>query len=198
MRISTCIVLTALTIPFAGFGCGGAAQPAKGSDQAAASAQSPAPSPESSPARPGAAAAQAAEPGASPTARAGGSVAPASGPGRDYGATGDIPTSKDDDPWLAAHQMSPGDVLSTIRAHQAKAQACFREGLKRDPSTNGEVRIRFVITHDGVVRDWRDDNSSMTDEDVTKCVGQLVKGLHFPTQKSPGDAWGSYRVNFSP
>jgi hypothetical protein len=102
-----------------------------------------------------------------------------------------------DDPWMASHQMTPKDVLHAVRPAQGKAQACFRAGVKRDPSTSGEVKIRFVINNDGIVRVWRDDGSSMTDEVVTQCVGELIKSLKFPKQKSPGDAWGAYTVNFS-
>jgi hypothetical protein len=93
--------------------------------------------------------------------------------------------------------MTPKDVLHAVRPVQGKAQACFRAGVKRDPSTTGEVKIRFVITNDGVVRVWKDDGSSMSDEDVTKCVGELIKSLKFPKQKSPGDAWGAYTINFT-
>ncbi len=103
-----------------------------------------------------------------------------------------------DDPWMASHQMTPKDVLKAVRPVQAKAQACFHAGVKRDPSTNGEVKIKFVITNDGAVRVWKDDGSSMTDEEVTKCVGELIKSVKFPKQKSPGDAYGSYSVNFNP
>jgi hypothetical protein len=102
-----------------------------------------------------------------------------------------------DDPWMASHQISPKDVLRAVRPAQGKAQACFRAGVKRDPSTSGEVKIRFVITNDGAVRVWRDEGSSMTDGDVTQCVGELIKSLKFPKQKSPGDAYGIYTVNFS-
>jgi hypothetical protein len=105
--------------------------------------------------------------------------------------------SAEDEVWMAAHQMPPKDVLKTMRPAQGKVHACFHAGAKRDPSTQGEVKIRFVITNDGKVRAWRDDGSSMTDEEVTKCVGELVKTLTFPKQKSPGDAWGMYSANFS-
>ena len=108
------------------------------------------------------------------------------------------PGSGGDDPWLASHQMPPKDVIATMRAANAKVQACWRAGLKRDPSTTGEVKIRFVITNDGAVRAWRDDASSMTDGDVTQCVGEVVNKLRFPKQKSPGDAWGLYSINFAP
>jgi hypothetical protein len=102
-----------------------------------------------------------------------------------------------DDVWMAPHQMPPKDVLKTMRPVQGKVHACFKAGEKRDPSTQGEVKIRFVITNDGAVRAWRDDGSSMSDEEVTKCVGELVKTLSFPKQKSPGDAWGAYSANFN-
>jgi hypothetical protein len=97
---------------------------------------------------------------------------------------------------MAPHQMTPKDVLHAVRPVQGKAQACFRAGVKRDPSASGEVKIRFVITNDGAVRAWRDDGSSMSEEGVIQCVGELIKSLKFPKQKSPGDAWGSYTVNF--
>ncbi len=102
-----------------------------------------------------------------------------------------------DDVWMAGHQMPPADVLKTMRPQQGKVHACFTAGVKRDPSTSGEIKVRFVITNDGAVRAWKDDGSTMTDADVTKCVGELLKNLKFPKQKSPGDAWGTYSANFS-
>jgi hypothetical protein len=111
-------------------------------------------------------------------------------------SSGDIKAASGDDPWLAAHQMPPGDVMRTMKRAGTKVQACWKEGLKRDPSTSGEVKIRLVITNDGKVRAWRDDGSSMSDEDVTKCVGGVVETLKFPKQKSPGDAWGIYSIHF--
>jgi outer membrane biosynthesis protein TonB len=112
--------------------------------------------------------------------------------------SGDLKATGGDDPWMASHQMTPKDVMKTMRPVQSKVQACFKAGLKRDGSTSGEVKLRFVITNDGTVRVWKDSGSSMTDGDVTQCVGELVNKLKFPKQKSPGDAWGSYSINFTP
>jgi hypothetical protein len=98
---------------------------------------------------------------------------------------------------MASHQMPPKDVLKGTHSAQAKAQGCFREGVKRDPSTSGEVKIRFIITNDGVVRVWRDEGSTMTDAAVIECIGDVIKKVKFPKQKSPGDAYGVYTVNFS-
>ena len=126
------------------------------------------------------------------------SAAPSSGPvlSATPDSSGDIKASGSDDPWLAAHQMPPGDVMRTMKRANAKVQGCWKEGLKRDPSTSGEVKIRLVITNEGKVRAWRDDGSSMSDEEVTQCVGGVVQTLKFPKQKSPGDAWGVYSVHF--
>ena len=112
--------------------------------------------------------------------------------------TGDIKATGDEDPWMASHQMTPKDVMKTVRPVQGRVQACFKAGLKRDGSTNGEVKIRFVITNAGVVRVWKDNASSMSDGDVTQCVGEVLNKLKFPKQKSPGDAWGAYSINFTP
>lgn len=110
-------------------------------------------------------------------------------------ANGNIKTGGDD-PWNAAHQMPPADVLKTMRAASGKVQACWKTALKNDPSTSGEVKIRLVITNDGKVRVWKDDGSSMSDADVTQCIGGVVEKLKFPKQKSPGDAWGTYSIHF--
>lgn len=118
-------------------------------------------------------------------------------PAASTAASGDIKPDGDD-PWLAAHQMPAGDVMKTLHGASAKVQACWKAGLQRDPSCGGDVKIRFVVQNDGKVRVWRDDGSSMTDEDVTNCIGGVVEKLKFPQQKSPGDAWGVYTIHLGP
>lgn len=176
------VVTHALVAASAMFACGGATPPP--SDEAVAQNESKAKDP-APPAEAASSSDTAPAASASPTPAAANAQP-------ELGAT---PAA--DDPWMASHQMTPKDVLHAVRPVQGKAQACFRAGVKRDPSTTGEVKIRFVITNDGVVRVWKDDGSSMSDEDVTKCVGELIKGLKFPKQKSPGDAWGAYTINFT-
>jgi hypothetical protein len=162
------------------FGCGGGTPPP--SDEAVAHSETkpkdPAPPAEAASGEPSPAA-------ANPSPAASTATPPA-----------DPTAPQGDDPWMAPHQMTPKDVLHAVRPVQGKAQACFRAGMKRDPGASGDVKIRFVITNDGAVRVWRDDGSSMSEEGVIQCVGELIKSLKFPKQKSPGDAWGTYTVNF--
>jgi len=190
MRLIATLLFVGFAFPIA---CGGSTPPPK-TEEPAASTGPAASDSKATDSAPSASSAQSAQeaPSAAPEPPA----APAASAAID--TTGDIKPPKADDPWMAAHQMPPGDVLKTIRSHQGKVQACFKAGKKRDPGVSGEVRIRFVSTHDGKVRAWKDDASSMTDPEVTKCVGEAIKKLKFPKQKSPGDAWGTYSINFGP
>ncbi len=107
------------------------------------------------------------------------------------------PTAEADDPWLAHHVMSSDDVLKTVRAVQFKVQACIKSGLQRDPSEAGEVKIQFVVTQKGAVLVWKDDESSMGDEETVACIGNVIKNLKFPVQKAIGNSVGHYSVRTS-
>ena len=100
-----------------------------------------------------------------------------------------------EDPSNVFHRLPPGTVLNVVRPVLTKVKACFKEGLARDPSTEGEVRIRFVITHEGAVVDAKDEGSSMPDEEVTSCIAGVIKALKFPVQEAPGGAFGIYSIN---
>jgi hypothetical protein len=183
--VSALAVVTGLA--FTAAACGGGTPKPKDEDDTA-SAKSKGDDSSSAPADSAAAAPADSSPPATPPPAANASAS----------SSGDLKATGGDDPWMASHQMTPKDVMKTMRPVTGRVKACFKAGLKRDGSTNGEVKIRFVITNDGAVRVWRDDGSSMTDGDVTQCVGELLNKLKFPKQKSPGDAWGSYAINFTP
>jgi hypothetical protein len=123
------------------------------------------------------------------------SAAPESAPSS-KSSSGDLVAPTGDDPWMAAHQMPSSDVIKTLRAAKPKVNGCWAAARKRDPSVSGEVKIKFVITHEGSVRVWRNEDSTCSDGDAITCVGEVIKALKFPTQKAPGDAWGVYQINF--
>jgi hypothetical protein len=160
--------------------CGGGMPPAKDeSEHASSKSSDEAPAPTDAPAA---------------------SSAPASSPApalsSKKASSGDLVASEGDDPWLAPHQMPAGDVLRTMRGALGKVNACWHAAKKRDPSASGEVKIKFVVTHEGSVRVWRNEDSTVSDEEAIQCVGEVIKAAKFPTQKSPGDAWGIYSINF--
>lgn len=191
LHIVACVLAVASFTP----ACGGGTPAPK--DESEATGDKGSSSDESAPAASAAPAASSAAP-AAPADSSANSELNGPPPAAAIGASGDIKATNSDDPWLAGHQMPPKDVMKVMRASNAKVQACWKAGLKRDPSTSGEVKVRFVITNEGAVRAWKDDGSSMSDPDVTNCVGDLIQKLKFPKQKSPGDAWGSFSINFAP
>jgi hypothetical protein len=196
LSMIACAVLAAPAV--LSLACGGGTPAPKDESEAASNSGSgagdnaPASSSSATPSSDDSSSSSPSAPGASSAAEGG----PA--PAATTDASGDIKPTNGDDPWLAGHQMPPKDVMKTMRARNGKVHGCWKAGLKRDPSTSGEVKIRFVITNDGAVRAWRDDGSSMSDADVTQCVGEVLNKAKFPKQKSPGDAWGVYSINFSP
>ena len=110
-------------------------------------------------------------------------------------ATGPEPGAPAEDPALVFHQIPPEIVIAVVKPVQSKVKACFNDGLKRDPSIEGEVRVRFVITHEGAMIDAKDDGSSMPDEEVTTCIATIIKTLKFEKQVAPGGAFGVYSIH---
>jgi hypothetical protein len=193
MRVAACLLLLASGIPLS-LACGGGTPAPKNEDEVASGSKSDEAKSESAKPDDGTAAAAASDtPAAAPA-----ETAAAAPPSKANDSSGDIKVPDKNDPWMASHQVPEGDVKKTMKAQMGKVNACYKTAKKKDPSVTGEVKIKFVITNDGVVRDWKDDSSTMSDEDVTKCVGEIVKKLKFPKQKSPGDAWGGYHINFTP
>jgi hypothetical protein len=170
-----------VTVPLA---CGGSTPPPKTEDETASASASA--SEESTPPAEGASAA--------PTESA--SAAPSTPPPETSTAGLDTKPAAQSDVWMASHQVPSKDVLKTMKPANGKVQACYKTAHKKEPSLSGEVKIKFVISNDGVVKDWKDEGSTISDEGVTKCVGEVLKKLKFPKQKSPGDAWGTYSISF--
>lgn len=185
MRSAT-VIAALIVVAASPLACGGGTPPANDENSAKADEK---PAASSAPDEPAPAASAAADEKPAPAASSSSTSSSSSS------SSGDIKPPADD-PWLASHQMPPKDVVKTMRAAQGKVQACWKAALKKDPSTSGEVKLKFVITNDGAVRAWKDDASSMSDGDVTNCVGEVLNKLRFPKQKSPGDAWGTYSIHF--
>jgi hypothetical protein len=192
MRKAACLLVLTCLLPLGlPLACGGGTPPAKGEDEANSETKdksAEAKGDDTAAAGSASAAASDAPPADTSAAAPAASAAPAGG--------GDDLKAPKDDTWSAGHQIPAGDVTKTIKAHQKQVQACYTKGKKKDPSTSGEVKVKFVISNDGKVKDVKDDSSTMSNADVTTCVGDVIKKLKFPKQKSPGDAWGTYNISF--
>lgn len=87
-------------------------------------------------------------------------------------------------------------IQATVRSGSAAIKRCYEEGLGRNPTIGGTVRVRFVIAPDGSVPVAIDDGSDMPDERVTACIVHQVQQLVFP-QPRGGPVTVTYPFVFS-
>ena len=97
-----------------------------------------------------------------------------------------------------AGHLPPEAIQKVMRQSFSSIKACYEQGLTRDPTLRGSMRIRFVIGKDGRVRDVSEEGAGvssplsdplagprsnagqMPDKDVTACVMATVERLAFP------------------
>ena len=72
---------------------------------------------------------------------------------------------------------------------------CYRDGVQRNSSLDGAVRLRFVVGEDGQVTTVEDRGSDLTDRQVIDCVAEGFYALRFP-EPQRGDAHLVYRIHF--
>jgi hypothetical protein len=72
---------------------------------------------------------------------------------------------------------------------------CYRDGVQRNSSLDGAVRLRFVVGEAGQVTTVEDGGSDLTDRQVVDCVAEGFFALRFP-EPSRGDAHLVYRIHF--
>lgn len=92
----------------------------------------------------------------------------------------------------------PAEVIRmTVRRNFSALRSCYEEGLGRDSKLEGRVDVRFVIARDGTVSAVGDGESPMPDEEVTQCVLNAFRTLHFP-KPNGGIIKVTYPIAFSP
>jgi hypothetical protein len=72
---------------------------------------------------------------------------------------------------------------------------CYRDGVARNSSLDGAVRLRFVVGETGRVTAVEDGGSDLTDRQVVDCVAEGFYALRFP-EPQRGDAHLVYRIHF--
>jgi hypothetical protein len=105
-----------------------------------------------------------------------------------------------DEPGLAIAPDSPGtlreDVIDgVVQAGLPLYARCYRDGIERNTSLDGVIRLRFVVERDGSVSEVGDDGSDLSDRQVVDCVAEGFYGLHFPEPQS-GNVHVLYRLGF--
>ena len=94
-------------------------------------------------------------------------------------------------------KLEPAEIQKVIWTNFAKLRACYEEGLRKDPSLQGRIAIRFVIDREGKVRQASEGAPAFPDPAVTKCVVDAFNTLEFPRPEG-GIVTVEYPVIFPP
>jgi hypothetical protein len=128
----------------------------------------------------------------SPRVRCGGSVEDSEGaPPAVLGATG-LGCAP-----AISGRLPPEAVRRIVQQNHGRFRLCYENGLAKDPSLAGRVRVKFVIARDGSVSTSADAGSSLGDPDVVACVVRAFGNLSFP-EPSGGIVTVVYPLIMSP
>lgn len=101
---------------------------------------------------------------------------------------------------IVIEPSSPGkldhdEVEGVVQVGYKLFAHCYRDGLERDPTLGGAVRLRFVIGMDGQVARVIDGGSDLPDEGVVACVAEGFFAMRFP-KPAGGNVHLRYRIHF--
>ncbi|MDI1435154.1 AgmX/PglI C-terminal domain-containing protein [Polyangium sorediatum] len=97
-----------------------------------------------------------------------------------------------------AGRLDPAEIQKIIRGNFKTLQACYEEGLKKNPNLGGRIAIKFVIGKDGKPASVGEETpATLPDPDVVKCVLAAVETLTFPAPEG-GVVKVVYPIMFAP
>ncbi len=94
-------------------------------------------------------------------------------------------------------RLAPEEIQRVVRSEWERFRGCYEDGLRRNPSLEGRVSVRFVIERDGSLRDLASVAPTMPDPEVVRCVVARFGTLRFPPPHG-GTVTVTYPIMFSP
>jgi hypothetical protein len=91
--------------------------------------------------------------------------------------------------------IEPGAIEDVVHTGYRLFAHCYRDGIERDASLGGVVRLRFVIDDVGEVAGVADSGSELPDQRVLDCMAEGIFALEFPAPRE-GDVKVVYRIVF--
>jgi hypothetical protein len=109
-------------------------------------------------------------------------------------------TSSEDDRGLVIDPSSPGTLSSdaidnVVEAGYPLFARCYRDGVSRNDTLGGTVRLNFAISPSGSVSNVSDGGSDLSDREVVDCVAEGFYALRFPAPEH-GQVNVLYRIRF--
>jgi hypothetical protein len=108
--------------------------------------------------------------------------------------------SSDDERGLSIDPSSPGTLSSdaidnVVEAGYPLFARCYRDGVSRNDTLGGTLRLHFTISPSGSVSEVSDGGSDLSDRQVVDCVAEGFYALNFPAPEH-GAVSVLYRIRF--
>lgn len=94
-------------------------------------------------------------------------------------------------------RLPPEVIQRVVRQNFGRFRQCYEDGLRRNPTLEGRVAVRFVIGRDGSVSNAANGGSDLADSGVVSCVIGAYYGLSFPPPED-GIVKVVYPILFTP
>ncbi len=92
-------------------------------------------------------------------------------------------------------RLAPSRIQAVVRGQFGRLRLCYENALRKDPTLQGKVTVRFAIGRDGKVMK-ASATGDIANPDVISCVGRAFEGMTFP-KPDGGIVTVSYPVVFS-
>ena len=95
----------------------------------------------------------------------------------------------------SAGVLQPDAINNVVEAGFPLFARCYRDGVNRDSSLDGTVRLHFVVGDAGAVSEVSDRGSDLSDRQVVDCIAEGFYALRFPAPQH-GPVQVLYRLGF--
>ncbi len=95
----------------------------------------------------------------------------------------------------SAGVLPPDAINNVVEAGFPLFARCYRDGVNRDSSLDGTVRLHFVVGSAGAVSEVSDRGSDLSDRQVVDCIAEGFYALRFPAPQH-GAVQVLYRLGF--
>ena len=77
-------------------------------------------------------------------------------------------------------RLPPEAVQRVVRQSFGRLRACYDSGLRRNPSLEGRITVKFVIDREGAVAMASAADATFPDSEVIACVARAYQAMTFP------------------
>jgi len=92
---------------------------------------------------------------------------------------------EDEDPGLATKGCDAKAIAATVRRNLSALQHCYEDAIKKAPTLQGKVVLRFTVGADGLASEVEVDEDTVGSPGLVRCLERRFRAWRFPAAPSP-------------